>query len=68
MPTTKFETFSITVGTVRIISDSNLLFDYLPYILGAIVSVTVFIGLVLRDRRTVNSINKKLYNLKKRGK
>jgi len=54
MPTTKFETFSITVGTVRIISDSNLLFDYLPYILGAIVSVTVFIGLVLRDRRTVN--------------
>ena len=54
LPTTSFETFSITAGTVRIISDSNLLTDYLPYILGAVVSITIFTGLVLRDRRTIN--------------
>jgi|TARA_B100001971_G_scaffold207089_1_gene226782 hypothetical protein len=54
LPTTTFESFSIVAGTVRIMSDSDFLTDYLSYILGAVVSITIFIGLVLRDRRTVN--------------
>ena len=55
IPTTTFETFSVEVGSIKIVSDSNFLTNYFSYILGAAVGITIFTGLVLRDRRTIRS-------------
>ncbi|MFC1753653.1 hypothetical protein ACFL96_09720 [Thermoproteota archaeon] len=59
LPTTTFETFQFTAGSIKIISDSNIITDYLSYILGAIVGIMVFTGLVIRDIR----INKQKKNI-----
>lgn len=50
-PTTTFENFQFTAGTFNIISDSNLITDYLSYILGAVVGIMIFSGLIIRDIR-----------------
>lgn len=50
-PTTTYETFQFTAGTINIISESNIITDYLPYILGATVSIMIFAGLIIRDIR-----------------
>ena len=49
LPLTTYETFSVNVGSVKIVSGDSLP-SYLPYILGLIMSVTIFTGLVVRDR------------------
>lgn len=49
LPLTTYETFSVNVGSVKIVSGDSLP-SYLPYILGLMMSLTLFTGLVVRDR------------------
>ena len=54
LPSTTYESFSVTAGTFRIINESNFMSDYFPYIIGLTVGITIFIGLVLRNQRSSN--------------
>ncbi len=51
LPTTTFESFQFTAGTIKIINESNILTDYISYILGATVGIIIFSGLIIRDIR-----------------
>ena len=54
LPSTTYESFSVTAGTFRIMDESNFMSDYFPYIIGLTVGITIFIGLVLRNQRSSN--------------
>ena len=54
LPSTTYESFSVTAGTFRIMDESNFMSDYFPYIIGLTVGITIFIGLVFRNQRSSN--------------
>ena len=49
-----YETFSLTVGTVKIVGEGNILANYFPYIVGSAVGIAVFTGILVR-KHFINS-------------
>ncbi len=52
LPQTTYQTFSMDAGSVQIVSNSGTVSDFLPYLIGAAVAVTIFVGLVVISRLT----------------
>ena len=50
IPVSTSENFSVNTGTVKIISEGNTLFTYIPYVIGLVVAVIIFVGLLISNR------------------
>ncbi len=52
LPQTTFQTFSMDGGTVQIVSEGGALSNLLPYLIGTVVAVVIFAGLIVSSRFT----------------
>jgi len=50
LPYTTYEHFSVNAGTVKIVNTENPFIDYIPYILGVAVGLSVFAAPLLHER------------------